>query len=83
MLNAKKRFIEEMKLEAEAYMYNISSAISSFNGDCASKIMALYAATAEKGIVQMTLIACQKHPEAFCQFVILPGRQSWICSKKF
>ncbi|MBP3384182.1 MAG: hypothetical protein J6M22_01830 [Firmicutes bacterium] len=68
---AKNRFIEDMKPEAEAFLYNIASAVPGFSGKCADELMASYGTTAETAIKEMTLIACGKHPEAFCQYVIM------------
>lgn len=73
MLNAKKRFIDEMKLETESYMYNISCLIPEFPKECADALMSLYNETAENAVAHMTLIACEKNPDAFCLYVISSG----------
>lgn len=82
MLNAKKRFIDQMKDETEAYMYNLSSMIPGFSGKHSDALMALYPTMAEKAITQMTLIACEKHPEAFCQFIICNACSTYLLDKK-
>ena len=82
MLNAKKRFIDEMKAETEAYIYNLSSTVPGFTGECADALMAAYPAMAEKAITQMTLIACEKYPEAFCQCVISNGCTDYLLNRK-
>lgn len=71
MLNAKNQFIIDMKPEAEAYLYNLSANTSVFTASCADAIMAGYSEAAEKAVKEMTLIACKKFPEAFCQYVIM------------
>lgn len=82
MLNAKKRFIDNMKSETEAYMYNLSSIIPGFTGECIDSLMSAYPAMAEKAVTQMTLIACEKYPEAFCQCVISNGCSDYLLNRK-
>ena len=79
---AKKRYISQMRDETEAYMYNISSMVSGFTPDCADAVMDLYPEMAEKAITQMTLIACEKHPEAFSQFVISNACSAFLLAPK-
>ncbi len=71
MLNAKNQFIIDMKPEAEAYLYNLSANISGFSASCADALLACYSEAAEKAVKELTLIACKKFPEAFCQYVIM------------
>ena len=71
MLNAKNQFIIDMKPEAEAYLYNLSANVPAFSGTCADALMAGYSEAAEKAVKEMTMIACKKYPEAFCQYVVM------------
>ena len=82
MLNAKNNFIIDMKPEAEAYLYNIASNIPGFSGACADAIMSGYSAAAEKAVVEMTLIACKKFPEAFCQYVLMRSCELFLLDPK-
>ncbi len=71
MLNATNQFIIDMKPEAEAYLYNLASNVPGFSGSCADSIMAGYSDAASKAVKEMTMIACKKYPEAFCQYVVM------------
>ena len=82
MLNAKNQFITDMKPEAEAYLYNMASNTPGFSGSCADAIMAGYPAAAEKAVVEMTLIACKKFPEAFCQYVLMRSCELFLLDPK-
>ncbi len=81
MLNAKKQFIIDMKSEAEAYLYNLSANVPAFSGACADALMAGYGESAEKAVKEMTMIACQKHPEAFCQYVVMRACELYLLNK--
>lgn len=85
MLKAKDRFIEDMKPEVEAFLYNIASAVPGFSGKCADELMGTYKSTAETAIKEMTLIACGKYPEAFYKYVIMRACEQFLLnpSKKF
>ncbi len=78
MLNAKNRFIEDMKPEAEAFLYNIASAVPNFSAACADSLLTLYNKSAETAVKEMTLIACGKHPEAFCQYVTMRACEQFL-----
>lgn len=82
MLNAQKRFINDMKNETEAYMYNLSSMIPDFSKECADALMNLYPDTAAKAVQHMTLIACEKYPEAFSLFVISNACSQFLLDTK-
>lgn len=81
MLNATKNFIIDMKPEAEAYLYNMASSAAGFSPACASGIMSHYKTAAEKAIKEMTMIACQKFPEAFCQFVVMHSCELFLLDR--
>jgi len=78
MLNATKQFIIDMKPEAEAYLYNLAANIPAFSGPCADALMAHYSEAAEKAVKEMTMIACKKYPEAFCQYVVMRSCESFL-----
>lgn len=81
MLNAKKNFITDMKHEAEAYLYNLASNAPAFSGSCADALMENYSDAAEKAIKEMTMIACQKYPEAFCQYVVMRSCELFLLDR--
>ena len=81
MLNAKKNFIADMRPEAEAYLYNLSAGVPAFSGSCADALMAGYNTAAEKAVKEMTMIACQKNPEAFCQYVVMRSCEQFLLDK--
>lgn len=81
MLNASNNFIIDMKPEAEAYLYNIAANVAGFSPACASGIMSHYKTSAEKAIKEMTMIACQKFPEAFCQFVVMHSCEQFLLDR--
>ena len=81
MLNAKNQFIIDMKPEAEAYLYNLSAAVPAFSGACADALMAGYGESAEKAVKELTMIACKKHPEAFCQYVVMRSCELFLLDK--
>lgn len=78
MVNASKQFIIDMKAEAEAYLYNMASGAAGFSPACAEGIMSGYGNAAEKAVKEMTLIACKKAPEAFCQFVLMHSCEQFL-----
>lgn len=71
MLNAKNQFIIDMKPETEAYLYNMAVNVSGFSPVCVDGILSYYNQAAEKAVKEMTLIACKKFPEAFCQYAVM------------
>ena len=75
---AKNRFIEDMKPEAEAFLYNIASTVPGFSGKCADALMAYYRTAADTAVKEMTLIACGKYPEAFCQYVVMRACEQFL-----
>ena len=81
MLNATKQFIIDMKPEAEAYLYNLAAGIPAFSGACADALMAGYSNAAEKAVKEMTMIACKKYPEAFCQYVVMRSCELFLLDK--
>ena len=81
MLNAKNQFIIDMKSEAEAYLYNLAAATPEFSASCADALMTVYAESAEKAVKEMTMIACQKYPEAFCQYVVMRSCELFLLNK--
>jgi len=81
MLNAKNQFIIDMKPEAEAYLYNLAAAAPAFSASCADALMSGYAEAAEKAVKEMTMIACQKYPEAFCQYVVMRSCELFLLDK--
>ena len=82
MLNARKNFIIDMKAEAEAYLYNMASGASGFSGKCADALMSYYGQAAETAVKEMTMIACQKFPEAFCQYVVMRACELLLLDRK-
>ena len=81
MLNAKKNFITDMKPEAEAYLYNMAANAPAFSASCADALMAAYSEAAEKAVKEMTMIACQKYPEAFCQYVVMRSCELFLLDR--
>lgn len=81
MLNAKNQFIIDMKPEAEAYLYNLAANAPAFSASCADALMAAYSAAADKAVTEMTLIACKKYPEAFCQYVVMRSCELFLLDK--
>ena len=81
MLNAKKNFTTDMKPEAEAYLYNMAANAPGFSASCADALMAAYSEAAEKAVREMTMIACQKYPEAFCQYVVMRSCELFLLDK--
>ena len=81
MLNATKQFIIDMKPEAEAYLYNLAANIPAFSGSCADTLMKHYSTAAEKAVKEMTMIACKKYPEAFCQYVIIRSCELFLLDR--